>query len=112
MEDEIESMNEEMNEMESMPQAESYNKVEIPEQLAENMNEGDDAEVSVTGKVVVKPDGSKCIEVSSINGIPLAEGEAEPEKSEEEIAVEAKQSSKDLVGKLKEMNKGKENMYS
>lgn len=92
-----------------------YNKVEFGEGTFEGAEAGQEVEFSGVGTIVQKEDGTLCVEVNAVNDVPVVatmEPQAEEEMEEGEAIVQAKDSSKNLVSKLKEMNTGKENMYS
>ena len=104
-----------MKEKNMMMNNDGYNKVEFGEGTFEEVETGSEVNFSGMGRIIEKDDGRKCIEVTAINNIPVATTEPQeeaPELSDEEMVKNTEESTAGLKGKLTDMMKDKENMYS
>lgn len=71
-----------------MQNEQAYNKIEIPEGLFEDMEEGSELnDVTISGRLAMKSDGGRCIEVTAVDGTPIENEEKEetPEEMQEGI---------------------------
>lgn len=78
---------------------ESYpNEIDLPEGLLADAADGDEVSAQIKGVIVEREDGSRCLEVSEINGQPVS-GEAE----EPETAQDAEASLDEELGRMKKI---------
>lgn len=105
---------------EGKPMNNSYNKIEFGEGTFNDPEEGEMVEFHGEGKIIKKPNGSMCVDVTNLNGVAPKGSEEkdememgpDEESNEEELAKGMEASSEDLKSKLGKMNEGKDNMYS
>ena len=63
--------------------ASGYNLVEIGDETFPDSQEGDEVSFSGKGVVQVRPDGTRCVAMTEVEGVPVAEAPA-PEMNEEQ----------------------------
>lgn len=71
-----------------------YNKIELDDGILPDSKDGEEIEVTIKGTVETKEDGTRCLNVTALNGQPLMGG------GEEEESIG------DVEGKLDEALKG------
>jgi hypothetical protein len=77
----------------------SYNKIELGD-LMPDVQEGQEVDFSGHGKVITKPDGSRCIDVTEVDGQPIGskdEAESPEEEASESPNDEANEDSMDTA---------------